>query len=191
MAKTFTSSIATPNTGDVLTALVLDAAITTLNSHTVPPLMRARRAAAQAIGANSLIAINWDTADIATTDSGMWSPTSNKVTIQTAGVYLVTATLNFLAGSGSGPYGMSIYVNPTYSGTGDTATITAGTRITGTLANLSSATTQTVLSCTTLYSFAANDTVGVTGFQNSSASVNIAAVNEQNTLSLVFVGRTS
>ena len=191
MAKTFTSSIATPNTGDVLTASAYSSAITTLNSHTVPPVMRARRAAVQAIGVNSPIAINWDTADIATTDSGMWSPTSNKVTIQTAGVYLVTATLNFVAGSGSGPYGVSIYANPTFSGTGDTATITAGTRITGTLANLSSGLTQTVVSCTTLYSFAANDTVGVIGYQNSVASVNISNGNEQNTFSLVFVGRTS
>ena len=196
MAKVFTSSLPSAVVKGTLTASNYNNAITTINSHTVPPLMRARRAAAQAFANNTLVAVNWDQRDIDTgaTESpadAMFTATSNVVTIRTAGVYLVTATLNFPAASGSGPYGTAIYLNPTYSGSGDTATITAGTRITGTLANLSSGLTQTVVSCSTIYSFSVGNTIGVVGYQNSGASVSLATGNEQNSLSVAFLGKVS
>jgi hypothetical protein len=196
MAKTFTSGLPSVSTGDVLTATAQNNLLTTLNSHTVPPLMRARRAALQSIANNTAQAVNFDTRDIDTgsTESpadAMFTATSNVATIKTAGVYLVTATLNFVSGSGAGPYGVAIMLNPTYSGSGDTATITAGTRITGNLVSLSSAITQTVVSCSTIYNFSASNTIGVLAYQNSGAAVNIASANEQNTLSVAFLGKVS
>ena len=196
MAKVFTSSLPSAVVKGTLTASNYNNAITTINSHTVPPMVRARRAAAQTFPASTPYAVNFDTRDIDTgaTESpadAMFTATSNVVTIKTAGVYLVTSTLNYLAGSGAGAYGISIWLNPTYSGSGDTATITAGTRLTGNLVSLSSGSTQTVVSCSTIYNFAANDRIGVLGFQSSVASVNIAAINEQNTLSVAFLGKVS
>jgi hypothetical protein len=196
MAKTFVSSLPSVSTGSTWTATAANNLLTTTNSHTVPPLMRARRAAVQSIANNTSQAVNFDTRDIDTgaTESpadAMFTATSNVVTIRTAGVYLVTATLNFVAGSAAGPYAAAIYLNPTYSGSGDTATITAGTRITGALHSLSSGSTQTVVSCSTIYSFSASNTIGVMAYQNSGAAVNIAATNEQNTLSVAFLGKVS
>ena len=197
MAKTYTNlTVANATAGNAILASDFSSAFTTLNNHNVPPLMRARRAALQSMANNTIQAVNWDTRDIDTgaTESpadAMFTATSNVVTIKTAGVYLVSVTLNFIAGAGAGPYGAAVYLNPTYSGSGDTATITAGTRITGALHSLSSGITQTVVSCSTIYNFAAGNTIGVAGYQNSGAAVNLANGNEQNTLSVAFLGKVS
>jgi hypothetical protein len=191
MAKTFVSSLPSVSTGSTWTATAANNLLTTMNSHTVPPLIRVRRAAAQTISVNTAQAVYWDTQDINTDGTSAFTASSNIVTIQTTGVYLVSATLNYPAASGSGPYGVAIYANPTIASPGTSATITAGTRITGTLANLSSGSTQTVVTCSTIYSFNANDTIAVLAYQNSVAGVALSTTNEQNTLSIAFMGRVS
>lgn len=90
MAKTFTSGLPSVSTGDVYQATAHNNIVTTLNSHTVPPSCQVRRTSNLSYTAGSNIAwegisSGWDT------DPTMWTASDpTKITLNTAGVYLVT-----------------------------------------------------------------------------------------------------
>ena len=96
MAKTFTSNLPAVSTGDVLTATAQNNLLTTLNSHTVPPMASVYRSAALSHTlTGNYQAISFDTEHFTNTDS-MWaigSPT--RITLTTIGIYLVTGVVTF------------------------------------------------------------------------------------------------
>lgn len=87
MAKTY-GTVTTFTAGSVLTAAQLNVAGTAVNNLVVPPLCVVRRVAAQSIADNTVTLISFDTEDVDT--DGMFTPTSTDITIQTAGVYVLS-----------------------------------------------------------------------------------------------------
>lgn len=109
MAKTFTSSLPSVSTGDVLTATAQNNLLTTLNSHTVPPLVRAKRSADLSYVSSAAIA--WDAEDY-DTDSMHDNVTNNtRITFATAGIYRVTVGLSVTHGGTTSALDLSIYGN--------------------------------------------------------------------------------
>lgn len=88
MAKTFTSALPSVSTGDVLTATAQNNLLTTLNSHTVPPMVRAKRSANYAYTSSAAIA--WDAEDYDTDGMHDNATNNSRITFQTAGIYRVT-----------------------------------------------------------------------------------------------------
>lgn len=156
------------------------------NSGVVPPACRARRAAVQAMINGSVTAINFDTEDFDT--NAMFAATANFVTIKTTGIYVVTAHVS-LAASAAGNRVMLIYLNPTYSGAGDSATITAGTVLVKSAHSVGSSTDSNTAE-STIYSFTANDKVAVGFFQNSGGNLN-TDTTAQCHLAVAMLGATS
>lgn len=100
MAKTFTNlTVANATAGNAILASDHAAAFTTLNSHTVPPSVRLQRSGDLSYSSGSAIAWNnasavWDTENTASPSDPMWSSSANtRITIRTAGIYLVTASV--------------------------------------------------------------------------------------------------
>lgn len=94
MAKTY-PDIGTFSPGDILTAATMNDVGTNLDNHRVPPICSVYRAAAlshTATGTYQTVA--WDT-ELADTD-GMWtaSPNPTRITLNTAGIYLVTGRVS-------------------------------------------------------------------------------------------------
>ena len=197
MAKTYTNlTVANATAGNAILASDFSSVFTTLNNHNVPPLVRARRAGSQTIATGALAAVNFDTRDIDTgaTESpadALFTATANFITIKTAGVYLITATVSIDATSATGSRAVVLVHQPTFTGSGDSATVATGTRIAGQYATALSGSIQTTLSATTLYSCAASDKIAVIAFQNSGGNMTISPAAEQSTLSAVFVGKVS
>lgn len=95
MAKTYTNLTAVA-TGDVLTATGYNNAQTTLNNHTVPPMASVYRAAALSqTTSGAYQAVSWDTEHFANTDSMWVVGTPTRITLATAGIYMVTASVTF------------------------------------------------------------------------------------------------
>lgn len=96
MAKTFTNlTVANATAGNAILASDHAAAFTTLNSHTVPPSCQVRRTTnlTSYTTASSITweSVGWDTENTASPSDPMWSSGSaTRVTIRTAGLYLVT-----------------------------------------------------------------------------------------------------
>ena len=189
MPKTYTT-LTSVATGDVLTATNFNNLQTTVNNHTVPPICTARRAAAQAFSNSATIyAVNLDTEDIDT--DGMFAPTANFITIQTTGIYQLSMSVCFSANS-TGVRGAFIYLNPTFTGSGDSATINTGTRLTGSLTSASSA-LQTSIGGSLVWSLTAGNTIALAAYQSSGGSVstNASASFEYTYLSAAWLGKTS
>ena len=97
MAKTYTT-IPTFTAGAILTAAQMNQIGTTLNNTTVPPLARVRRSSSQNVPNATDTVLSWTDLDF-DTDS-MWSGAApDRLTITTTGIYLVTATVSFIASS--------------------------------------------------------------------------------------------
>ena len=186
MPKTINTNLPSVSTGDVLTATAYNNAITSLNSTTVPPMCRARRSAALSLATGTIVAINFDAEDFDT--DGMFTPTANFITIQTAGVYDLSATVSLNA-TATGQRYVGLVLNQTFSGSGDTATITSGTRLAA-QANSASVDTESVVSCSTLYNLAATDKIAVLYYQSSTTTLGLN-LTVQTTLSATLVGKTA
>jgi hypothetical protein len=178
----------TPGTavaGEVLTAAFWNTNVRdNIANLIVPPACRAERAV-QTMNNGSIMAVNFDTEAFDT--DGMFSATSNFITIKTAGIYVVTASVG-LAASASGNRIAFIYRNPTYSGSGDAATITGGTILAESSHAVQSSTVSGT-SVTTIFNFAVNDKVALGFFQNS--GLNLATADGHTHLAAAWTGRTS
>lgn len=107
MPKTFTSVLPSVSTGDVYQATSHNNIVTTLNSHTVPPLVRAKRSAD--LSYTSSAAIAWDAEDY-DTDAMHDNATNNtRITFATAGIYRVTVGLCVTFGGTVSALDLSIY----------------------------------------------------------------------------------
>lgn len=187
MAKDY-NTFSDVSTGDVYTAAAHNLILENVENYRVPPMCKVRRDATQAIANNTQRLVYWDTEDV-DTDS-MFTASSLEITINTAGVYLVTACIGFAVNFTS-TRGVQIVVNPTISGSTTSANVTAGTRIAMTMTDCSPA-TQSVVTATTAYNFAASDTIGVIAYQNSGGNLNIpSTATEQVSCSVVWLGQAS
>ena len=93
----------------MLTASAYSSAITTINSHTVPPLVRAKRSTD--LSYTSSAAIAWDAEDY-NTDAMHNNVTNNtRITFATAGIYRVTCGLYVTFGGTVSALDLSIYGN--------------------------------------------------------------------------------
>ena len=155
------------------------------NSGVVPPACRVRRVATTQSLANGVVtALNFDTEDFDT--NAMFAATANFITIKTAGIYLLTATVICTA-SATGQRALIVYLNPTVTGSGDTATLSGGTE----LANSNHAVQSSTVSGTsasTIYNFAPNDVIRVGFFQNSGGAL-VTSGSPQ--LAVAMLGATS
>jgi hypothetical protein len=190
MAKTYTAlTVANATAGNAILASDHASAFTNINNMRVPPMLRVRRAAAQTIAGNVSGAVRFDTSDL-DTDWG-FTPSSNLFTVGTTGVYLLTATVTWIANA-TGARGVGIFTGATVSGATDAATITAGTRVTGNLIAPSSNVTQTVCTCSTLVSLTAGNTIAILAYQNSGGNLDIqTSAVEQTTFSAAWLGQVS
>jgi hypothetical protein len=93
MAKTY-NTLSNVTVGSVLTASDYNEAVENSNNFRVPPMVRCVRSGAQTITNNTTTALQWNGTDPFDTDA-MHDPASNntRITINTAGVYMVTANV--------------------------------------------------------------------------------------------------
>jgi hypothetical protein len=176
---------ATYTAGQILTAAQMNAVSANLNAGG-PCFLRVRRNAVQSIAGNVAGAINFDTEDIDT--ASIFTASSNRIIVATAGLYMLSATVTWET-NGTGTRAVAIFSSSTVSGATDAATITAGTRITGNMVGPASAVTQTVCSCSTLFSVTAGQAFSVMGYQNSGGALNTGSSSiEQTTFSIAYVG---
>ena len=98
MAKTFTNlTVANATAGNAILASDHSAAFTTLNNHTVPPMATVYRAAALSQTSSSAYqAISWDAQEFTNTDSIWTSGAATRLTLSTAGIYLVVGQATFI-----------------------------------------------------------------------------------------------
>lgn len=169
--------------GQILTAAQMNTYVRDNITAGGPCFLRVRRNASQAIATATTAAVNFDTEDVDT--ASIFSASSNRIIVATAGLYQLSATVSY-ALNATGTRATAIIANSTVSGATDAATITGGTRITGAISP-AAASTQTVQSCSTLYSVTAGQAFSVQAYQESGVTINIAAV-EQTTFSIAYVG---
>lgn len=189
MAKTINTNLPSVSTGDVLSATAYNNAITSLNSTTVPPMVRLRRVAGQTLTSSGTVyAINWDTSD--TNVDGMITVSNTAITVQTAGVYLMCLQGSFAALNTTGIRSAGIYLNPTVSGSGDSTTITAGTRIYNASNSAPTAAAEAVTSCVGIYDLALSAVIRCSAFQSSGSSL-ATGTTDPFTFSMILLGRSS
>lgn len=154
------------------------------NSGVVPPAVRLERGTTQSIPNATDTLITWPT-EVFDTD-GMYTATSDTITVVTAGIYQVNATVEFVPNA-TGIRVLSLLKNPS-SATDATSRI-AGT----TLQATSSAGANCVISCSTIVSLVATNTIKVHVFQTSGGALNVAntAAPLQTTFSMAMLGATS
>jgi hypothetical protein len=187
MAKTYTAA-GSAVAGDVYTAAAHNVIVTDVNNFIVPAASRVTRTSALNVATDSFIALNFDSTTY-DTDSFVGA-TKTFLTINTAGIYSVTATCGFGGGT-PGARAIILVLNPTLSGSGDTTTISAGTRIGAQfLTNVGSSTTQTTLSVAATYAFSASDKITLGVFQTSGVTIALSNTDGMH-LGLTWIGRTA
>ncbi len=187
MAKTYTAA-GSAVAGDVYTAAAHNVIVTDVNNFIVPPAVRATRSAALSVANATIVAINFG---VETYDTdGMFGGSGTTFTVQTSGLYIVTATVAFGANA-TGQRFIFIGVNPTLSGSGDTTQITSSTRIASTTAIGASATIQHPCCVSGTYAFTAGDTVALGVYQTSGGVLGIEVVQETPQMAMTWVGRTA
>lgn len=178
MAKTYTT-VPNVNTGDVYTAANYNAyTATNISNLIVPPMC-------QMVITPSLSIATTATDQTVTSasfaiDTDTMSGIPNRITIATAGVYLVSFSLQY-AGNATGYRAATVAV----SGTGS-ATASTGQGYTVLFGSASAATT---LVNTKLVSLATNDYLTLVTAQSSGGSLLLSSVNQY--LQALWIGRTS
>jgi hypothetical protein len=181
MPKTYTAA-GTVVAGEVYTAAAHNIIATDVNNFIVPPLCRVRRATTQSISNSTDTFVTFPIEDIDT--DGMFTATSDTITIQTAGVYQVSASILFAANN-TGARIMNIYKNPT--SVSDFAAVFASQWTNATQ------TYSTVMSASGIASFTAGQTLKIAVFQTSGGPLNIGdtGFTSVTQLSAAWVGQTS
>ena len=178
MAKTYTT-VPSVNTGDVYTAANYNAyTAMNISNLIVPPMCQMVITASQALATSGADATLTSSSFAIDTDS--MSGTTNRITIATAGVYLVSYSIQF----GAKPIG-TLSATVALNGTGSA---NSGTGIAPTTLSVN-ATVPTSVINTKLVSLNANDYLTLVGFQNSGASLSLTSVNQY--LQALWIGRTS
>ena len=181
MPKTYTAA-GTVAAGDVYTAAAHNIIATDVNNFIVPPLCRVRRATNQSIPNVTDTFVSWTLEDIDT--DGMFTATSDTITIQTTGVYLVAASVYFAANA-TGQRIINMMKSPTTAS--DLAAAFAQSWF-----PVASATNPSTLSASGLVSCVAGDTIKIVVYQTSGGPLNIAdtGFTSATQCSIAWVGRT-
>jgi hypothetical protein len=188
MPKTYTAA-GSAVAGDVYTAAAHNVIVTDVNNFIVPPACRVTRTTQQTIANNTLTALNF-TATASYDTDGMVGATTTFVTVQTAGIYLVTACIGWGAVA-AGIRALYLRLNPTLTGTGDSTVSSGGTGVGGILlSGVGNTGSETSISTSGVYSFSASDKIVAAVFQTSGGNLNTD--NAAGThLSLTWLGRTA
>jgi hypothetical protein len=186
MAKTY-NTIGLVSAGDPLTETIWNEQATNVNNYRVPPFVRASKNATQSLNnsSNTFITFPLLVTDTEAPDDPMWATGTNSlITIRTAGIYTVSANLNFAQNS-AGFRSLQIFRNPS-SATDNNSSI-AGQQISP---NASEA---THCSCSTTIALAVGDVIRVMGFQNSGGALNVGSATQTalSALSVAWVGQAS
>lgn len=165
-------------TGDIFTEAMWDDSIkTNINNMIVPPACRVYKSSAQSIGTSSFATITFDQERFDT--DGMHSTSSNtdRITIQTPGIYLVTGMVGFDSNA-AGLRSAGIFMNgSTYLAAIDVPANSVG---------------GCNLALSTIYEFAAGDYVTLRVWQNSGGALNVLAASASSPeLAAIWLGRTS
>jgi len=182
MPKTY-NTIPTTTTGSVYTAAAHNNIVTNVNNYRVPPACQVRRTA-NLTGYTSTADIAWNSAayDTESPSDPMWaaSPNAERVTIRTAGVYLVVFK-GYLTASAT----LTI-VQPSIEKNGTSVCDIYGT-ITGGAASL--------WSSAVVLSLAASDYIGASVFISGGSGYvingNATEANIQTTLTATWLGQAS
>jgi hypothetical protein len=168
MAKTYTAA-GTVVAGDVATAAAFNVVTSDINNLIVPPAAIIRRAANQSFSNGVPANMSFDTED-ADTDSMYSSGTT--ITIQTTGIYVINAFVNFSTASGTGLREVSIKKN--------------GANGPGTQTSMPNPTYSHNVTASGISAMVATDTITLEIFQNSGSAMNVTG-----TISVIWVGRTA
>ncbi len=181
MAKTYTAA-GTVAAGDVATAAAWNVVTADVNNLIVPPMCRVYRGSTLSITNATDTFITFPSEDIDT--DGMFTPTSDTITIQTAGVYLVTAGL-IIASNATGVRAMNILKNPSSASDISKGIVSTYAQAVNGLA--------TVLSCSTITECVATDVIKMGLYQTSGGALNVGDTNNTRAsfLSVAWIGRTS
>jgi hypothetical protein len=171
MPKTYTA-IPSVSTGDVYQAAAHNNIATTINNIVVPSVCFVSRASAQSINNSTWSFVSFTTEVI--DNDGCFAATDSKITIQTAGVYSVSASTAF-ASNATGNRMMLIETNAASAATGTIQTQIAQVACNGVSTN---STVATLIDC------AASTTIHVSVWQSSGGALNAT----DSTLRVAWVG---
>lgn len=184
MPKTY-NSIPTVSTGDVYTATAHNNIVTNVNNYRVPPTALISRVTTQSIPNSTLTAVQftaegWDTDDMATLASN-----NDRLTIKTAGLYLIVANATLEANS-TGQRDIQIIQvpAPTWAGNGYVASnsyVYSG----GSINLFQEMSASVVTTC------AVNDYFYVNVWQNTGGALNLRADARPASLSATWLGQAS
>jgi hypothetical protein len=182
MAKTYTAA-GSAVAGDVYTAAAHNVIVTNVNNFIVPPIARVRRATNQSIPNATDTFVSWTIEDIDT--DGMFTATSDTITIQTAGVYIVTTSVYFAANA-TGQRVVNMMKSP--SSVSDLAAAFAQSWF-----PVASATNPSTLSASGVVNCIVGDTIKIVAYQTSGGALNIAdtGFSSATQCSIAWIGRTS
>lgn len=183
MAKTYTAPT-TVSVGDALTASLYNTYVgTNVANLIVPPACRFSLTTARNVpsGSHLSITFNTDAREDYDTDGMLAATAASKITVQTAGIYLCTATVNFSANN-TGVRFARIFRNR--SGTEIAFAIS---EVTSTQASVTNASVAGMIECNVA------DTIELGVFQNSGATLTAAPEAQYGTtfLAVQWIGRTS
>lgn len=181
MAKTYTS-VPTVSTGDVYTAAAHNVVAQNINNMRVPPICRVSRVASLSVNNAADTDITFDTEDIDT--DGMFTASSTTITVQTAGIYLCTANVQWAANN-TGIRLLYITRNAaanTYAGVQACSMVAPGT-----------ASFNGLQSCSVVVSCSVNDTIKMLVYQNSGGALSVSteASFDYTNLSVAWLGQVS
>lgn len=181
MAKTY-NTFTNVSTGDVLTATNFNNVLTNVEGYRSPALVKLRRATTQSINNATDTFVTWPVEDI--DNDGCYTATSDTVTIQTSGVYLVSASVYFAANN-TGQRVLNIYKNP--SSVSDFASVVAASWAQAVQ------TLGTMLSASAIVDVTALQTLKVGVYQSSGGALNVGdtGFTSATQFSIAWIGRGS
>ena len=178
MAKTYTAA-GSAVAGDVYTAAAHNVIVTDVNNFIVPAAVRLDKSASQLVSNATDTIITWPSSATFDTDSMYSSSATDRVTVTTAGIYIVTANIAF----GNANVGERI-VWLQKNATGTTRFAMAR--------SMASTGGETIFSISTIVSLSASDYVQLGCYQANGTSLNVLGSGTQPTnLALTWIGRTS
>lgn len=182
MAKTY-NSIPTVSTGDVYTATAHNNIVTNVNNYRVPPACIAYRNTAQSTTNSTITAVSFTTAGVDT--DGMFSAGSpTRITVQTPGIYMVTANLS-LDANVTGQRELSVVQTSTSSPTWNIQWLTSSAVVNPTI-NL-----YAEMSCSAITTAIAGDYFTMQAWQNSGGALNIVGNVRSTFMSVTWLGQVS
>jgi hypothetical protein len=184
MAKTY-NTISTFTSGQVLTAAQMNEIGTNSNNFRVPPMCRVVRNATQSIANSTETFVTWPTLVTDTEAPGdpiYAAGSSDRLTIRTEGLYVVTASV-LVANNATGIRTMAILRNPTAAN--NYAAAIAGNWVPPMSEDI-------VVNASTVIALSVADNLRVSIFQNSGGALNVGSTARALTqFSVCWVGQAS